>query len=235
MDYSDYRAAARESLRNNWLTAALVTLVAGLLGAADAGIGIDFDMETVENLDALGVAPGLTAFIQANANVIATALIALGLLYFIIGGAVNQGYNRYILNVYDYGHGEFSDLFSQFENFLNAFVLHFLTGLYVFLWSLLLVIPGIVAGYSYSMVPFLMLDHPEWTPSDCLEQSKNLMYGHKAELFTLELTFIGWALLSALTLGIGNLFLEPYIHTSRAAFYRDLVGAPQTVDAGTGE
>lgn len=234
MDYSDYRAEARDRLRGNWGTAALVTLVAGLLGVSHGGSNIEFDMETVEDLDRLGVLRGAANFVAENAAIIGTVLMMLALIYLIISGAIYLGYNRYILNLYDRAEARFSDLFSQFENFGNAFALNLLTGLFVFLWSLLFVIPGIVAGYSYAMAPFIMLDHPELSASECIRRSKELMYGHRGELFTLELTFIGWILLSVFTLGIGDLFLQPYIYTSRAAFYRDLVGTPEVVDTQQG-
>ena len=96
--------------------------------------------------------------------------------------------------------------------------------LFIFLWSLLFVIPGIVAGYRYAMAPFIMAENPNIGAFEAIAMSKEMMRGHKGELFYLHLTFIGWKLLALFTFGIGNLFIAPYIATSEAAFYLNRVG-----------
>ena len=92
----------------------------------------------------------------------------------------------------------------------------------VFLWSLLLVIPGIIKWFSYAMTPFILEENPELSASDAIHRSRMMMRGHKWQLFVLELTFLGWALLCVLTLGIGFLWLTPYQYTSYAHFYEDI-------------
>lgn len=101
----------------------------------------------------------------------------------------------------------------------------FLTGLYTFLWSLLFIIPGIIAVYKYAMAPFILAEHPEMKPSQAITASKQMMDGRKWELFCLELSFIGWCLLSVLTLGIGMLWVAPYMNVAVAVFYRDICPA----------
>lgn len=90
------------------------------------------------------------------------------------------------------------------------------------LWSLLLIIPGIAASYSYAMAPYIPMEDPDCSGSESLKRSKELMQGHRAELFFLDLSFIGWELLAILTLGVGFLWLNPYVYAARAAFYRNL-------------
>lgn len=101
-------------------------------------------------------------------------------------------------------------------------MLNLLIALKVFAWSLLFVIPGIIAAYRYSMATYIMAENPTITPTEAIERSKALMDGRKGDLFCLDLSFIGWALLTVLTAGIGALWLTPYMAVSRAAFYRSL-------------
>lgn len=103
-------------------------------------------------------------------------------------------------------------------------MLNLLTGLFVMLWSFLLIIPGIIAALSYSQATFLMLDDPELSALDAIRQSKALMRGHKGEYFTLCLSFFGWLLLSGLTLGILGIWLEPYMTVTQANYYNSLIG-----------
>ncbi|MDR0771905.1 MAG: DUF975 family protein [Candidatus Peribacteria bacterium] len=95
--------------------------------------------------------------------------------------------------------------------------------LYIFLWSLLLVIPGIIKGYSYALVPYLLRDNKKLEYNDVITKSRKLMDGHKFNLFVLDLSFLGWAILALLSFGIGFFWLIPYIETTRAAFYEDLM------------
>ena len=94
--------------------------------------------------------------------------------------------------------------------------------IYEFLWTLLLIIPGIIKYYSYAMTKFILLDEPELKYDAAIEKSMEMMKGKKFKLFLLDLSFIGWALLCILTLGIGLVLLVPYMYTARAAFYEDL-------------
>lgn len=116
----------------------------------------------------------------------------------------------------------YSDLFSQFSRLGAGFAMQFLRWLFVFLWTLLFIIPGIIASYSYSMTAYIMVDHPEYSALEAITESKKMMRGHKWRLFCLHFSFIGWYLLSALTWGIGLLWLNPYVEAANAAFYKEL-------------
>ena len=116
-------------------------------------------------------------------------------------------------------------LFSRFDFFGKALLLNLYTALLTFLWSLLLVIPGIIATYRYSLAFYVLCDNPEMSVTECVNESKRLMDGHKGRLFCLHLSFIGWRLLSALTLGIGDLWLNPYVSAATSAFYLERIGA----------
>ena len=141
---------------------------------------------------------------------------------FIIGGTVQLGYAKFNLALIDHKDAQVSDLFSQFHRFGDGFLLSLLTAIFVTLWTLLLIIPGIIAGYSYAMAPYILYEHPGLRPMDAIKASKELMRGNKWRLFCLELSFFGWALLSALTLGIGTFWLRPYEEAAQASFYRQI-------------
>lgn len=113
--------------------------------------------------------------------------------------------------------------FSQYGRALGCYVL---TTLFIFLWSLLLIIPGIIKSYSYAMTPYILLDHPEMGINDAITESRRLMDGHKWELFCLNLSFIGWILLGILTFGLLFGWLTPYMSITNAAFYRSLPKNP---------
>ena len=104
-------------------------------------------------------------------------------------------------------------------------------GFFVFLWSLLFVIPGFVAAYRYRMAKFLLLDHPEMGVMDCIRASKQMMKGHKWECFVLELSFIGWHLLAGLPyIGCAvMIWTAPYINTTMVLYYMALAGKPVIV------
>jgi uncharacterized membrane protein len=88
---------------------------------------------------------------------------------------------------------------------------------------MLFVIPGIVKSYAYSMSYYVSLDHPEFSSTECIDESQRLMDGHKWELFCLDLSFIGWYILGSLCLGVGILWVYTYHEQARAQFYHELV------------
>ena len=101
-------------------------------------------------------------------------------------------------------------------------LLGILISVFTFLWSLLLVVPGIVKSYSYSMATYIRVDHPEYDWKECIEESKKMTYGHKMELFILDLSFLGWYIVGALCLGIGTLWVQAYHKTAVALAYESL-------------
>lgn len=226
MDERNTRAIAREKLRGNWGKSVLAGFLAYWLGGLMAGTGsinLNFMEDYVEHLpeEALLILLALLSLI---------ALITL--VNFIIGGTVQLGYARFLLNQHDGQEYRISDLFSQFHRFGTGFVQAFLRNLYVFLWSLLFIVPGLVKNFSYAMTPFILADHPEMTASEAITASRKLMDGHKGELFVLGLSFFGWNLLCILTLGIASVWVTPYINAAYAAFYRKLTGMPRQLPTG---
>ncbi len=187
----------------------------------------------------------------ANALVATIILVALT-LFFSSNDAINSYYQRIVINPFIGYSLSFISLFVLLplavgysnsmrvlletgDNRLtnNSFSLGFgnwlhvvwgmiLSTIYIFLWTLLLIIPGIIKSYSYALTPYILVEHPEMSANEAIEESMRLMDGHKFDLFYLQLSFIGWAILSILSLGLGFFWLIPYQMTAQAAFYRDI-------------
>lgn len=132
------------------------------------------------------------------------------------------GYNVLFLSIARAEQADHGMMFDGYKDFVRIFLTMLLKNIYLVLWSLLLIVPGIVKSYSYSMTEFIMKDDPELKYDAAIEKSMSMMQGHKMQLFLLDLSFIGYLLLSLLTLGIGMLFLYPYLYTAHAKFYMDL-------------
>lgn len=217
MSTSYYRERARRVLDGKWANAVLVALVACIFGALLTGSNFSLELELDENT---------IRHIPEALVVPLTMVTSVGSFFsfvqFIMGGVIRLGYCSYLLKLEDHKEGNVKVLFSQMDSFVDGFLLNLLTGLFTFLWALLFIIPGIIASYRYAMAPFLLLENPHMKPRDAIEASKSLMDGHKMELFLLDLSFIGWHLLGLVTLGIAYLWINPYINSSRAAFYRSL-------------
>ena len=116
----------------------------------------------------------------------------------------------------------YKELFSKINMCFSYLAISLLVGLFTALWSLLLIIPGIIAAINYSLVYFVKLDNPELGALEVLRKSKEMMNGHKWDFFVLILSFLGWAILGIFTLGILYLWLVPYMQVTYANFYNSL-------------
>ena len=118
---------------------------------------------------------------------------------------------------------KFNDLFFMFGDaksyYMNVVKTQFLRMLYEFLWSLLLVIPGIIKSYQYRMVPYILAENPSISAKRAFAMSKKMTDGEKWKMFVLDLSFIGWKLLGVLACGIGVYFVEPYLQATYAELY----------------
>lgn len=115
---------------------------------------------------------------------------------------------------------ELADIFDGFKKDVSGnILLGFMHSLFIFLWSLLFVIPGLIKTYSYSMCFYIKNENPEKDWKECLQESQEMMKGHKWQLFCLDLSFIGWYIVGALCFGIGSFFVIPYQQMSYANFY----------------
>lgn len=186
------RNQAYEALRGKWTPAVVTSLVFCIL---------------------LGVAVSLSrvnALLYLIAYLGGASIVAIGMLY-----ACWDLFTKGTLP-------EAGALFAPFKQYARTVGAVLLVFVYTLLWTLLLVIPGIIEAYSYSMTFYILRENPEMTAGDAITASQKMMDGHKMDLFLLSLSFIGWAILASITFGIGYLWLIPYIYTAYAAFYETL-------------
>jgi uncharacterized membrane protein len=156
------------------------------------------------------------------------------LLSLMISGPLTVGLSIFSLAVSRDRGPQFEQIFYGFKKFgvsLGAYLLYMI---FCLLWALLLIVPGIIAAFSYSMTYFIIAEDDSIGPLEAIKKSKQMMYGFKWKLFCLYLRFLGWALLCLLTLGIGFLWLFPYMAISFAKFYDDLL-TPKSSDVNAVE
>ena len=195
---TNYKNRALSALENKWGNFVAITFVYGFIIGITQILSGDKDSPAILHL--------------------------IGLVLFILALPLTWGFQTLFLGAVRGGDATAKDMFEGYnkELFSRVLTTTLLYYVYVFLWSLLLLIPGCIKSYSYAMTPYILKDNPEMKNNAAIEESMRIMNGHKLELFLLDLSFIGWALLSFLTCGIGFLWLAPYMNMARVNFYEDL-------------
>ncbi|HEY9575975.1 MAG TPA: DUF975 family protein, partial [Lachnospiraceae bacterium] len=128
------------------------------------------------------------------------------------------------------------DVFKGFsENFGTSVLTALLISIYTFLWSLLLVVPGIIKGFSYAMTFYILAENPQMSATEAITESRRMMDGHKMEYFVLILSFIPWMLLGTITAGLAYIYVGPYIQVTCANFYQELKRTSMTTIEGSVE
>lgn len=162
----------------------------------------------------------MVAFLVMGALTAVLAFTAVGSL--LIAGPLSFGFTIIVLRIVRGEKPEIGDLFKGFNDFVRAFLLFLINAVFIALWSLLFVIPGIIKRYSYSMSYFILKDNPELSANEARKESMRLMKGNKWRLFCLDFSFIGWLLLCGLTFGILTLWVSPYMEVAHAEFYESI-------------
>lgn len=195
---TNYKNRALSALENKWGNFVAITFVYGFIIGITQILSGDKDSPAILHL--------------------------IGLVLFILALPLTWGYQTLFLGAVRGGDATAKDMFEGYnkELFSRVLTTTLLYYVYVLLWSLLLLIPGCIKSYSYAMTPYILKDNPEMKNNAAIEESMRMMDGHKLELFMLDLSFIGWAILSILTCCIGFLWLVPYMNMARVNFYEDL-------------
>lgn len=239
---SDFRELARRALSGKWVSAVLTTLVASILGAdimvngGSSTSGITNSVTNVVNrgngdgssYDGILASMSITSmtYILGAVMAVVSILIIVRLVQYVIGSFVSLGLIQYNLDLIDGKDVEFGQIFSKASMFGKAFWLRLRMDIFTFLWTLLLIIPGIIKSYAYSMSGFILAENSEMTAKEAMKVSEKMMAGNKWRLFCLQFSFIGWQLLCILSLGIGFLWLTPYMNAATAAFYDEISREP---------
>ncbi len=184
-----FREAAWSQLKGNWKPVVLFTLVYNIIAGVAQAIGSTSDY----------------------VSLLVSLLFLMPLGY---------GFNIAILSFKRTGEAvKIEQLFDGFKDYSRVTLTNILEVIYILLWTILLIIPGIIKAISYSQTDYILKDYPELKYNAAIELSMAMMKGHKFDYFCLILSFIGWILLGILTLGIGLLWVSPYISTTTAHFY----------------
>lgn len=209
-----------ELFNKPWLSAVGVLLVYGMLTGS---FSVNINTGTING--------GTGGNVTVDERVLAAFLIgmlvavAIGIVVSILLLPMYYGLVKYFVKISRGEEAKFRYLFSGYkENWKQNAMTQFMSGLYVFFWSLLFIIPGIVKSCSYAMATYIRTDNPELEWRDAIDESRELMRGHKMELFMLDLSFIGWYFVGGLCFGIGTLWVQAYHETARANFYNELIG-----------
>lgn len=222
---------AKQVLRNNYWMALLVAFVASLLAGGSSNIGPTLTFNYTTGSDHYNYQYGYDRAVLPYFGAVAAAAFGFVLIAMVVGvlfsvfvsNPVTVGKCRYFMES-RVGNAPFSSLFSAFGDpaYRNVVKVMFMKNLFIFLWSLLFVIPGIYKAYQYRMVDYLMSENPYMTYQRALELSRQMTDGEKFNIFILELSFFGWLFLGALACGIGVFFVNPYIEATFAELYAAL-------------
>ena len=205
MDYSKIKREAREILKGNlWniLKPMLVLFAIYFVIGFSAGFG------------SANVAMGDASQQSTGMNLVTSILEFLAM-------PIGFGVLVYEVKLVRKKPYELKEIFAHYSKFWPIFCLSFLVGLFTFLWSLLLLIPGIIAAISYSQAMLLMVDG-ENDPMECIKQSKAMMYGYKWDYFVFHLSFILWYLLGLVTFGLAFIYVGPYVQVAEILYYEEL-------------
>ena len=241
---SDLKWRGKQAFKKNYWSAVLVSLVLAIVmatggsgaatGSAGNAVSPDYGVTTYHlGTDINGVTSYVShvfrsplavlfALLSASA-VVAVALIGI-LFHFFVGNVLEVGgRDFYIENLYSVpGPGKLLSVFRS-GNYGNIVKTMFLRDLYLVLWTLLFIIPGVVKSYEYKMIPYLLAEYPDMDRKEVFARSRDMMYGQKWNTFVLDLSFIGWHLLGACTFGILTfLYVNPYQYYTEAELYHVL-------------
>lgn len=200
----EYKNAALAALDGKWAPSVICTIVFVLVAGAFSATGhLADDMNW-----------GLMAGVSAGSLLLSVFVL----------NPLSVGFYNVFKEVYMKGEEKVTAAMFRigYDRVLRNGLGMLLMQIFIMLWCILLVIPGLIKSFSYALTPYILVDNPELTPNQAINLSRKMMKGHKFDLFWLELSFIGWILLGIITLGIGYFWLMPYMYTSVAAFYEDV-------------
>ncbi len=220
---SELKKEARAVLKQCYLTALAVTLITSVLGNSGkiGGAIADRLPKLGGRIGGLAVAAELDPFalISVLAAVLSSALF-LSTLMLLVSAPIKVGECRYFLEGTQYRF-DMKNILHGFTcgKYLNVLLTLLLQEVFLTLWTMLFIIPGIIKGYAYSMVPYILAENPNLSPRQVIDISNRMTKGYKFQIFVLGLSFIGWYLLGALAFGIGTVFVVPYERATMAQMY----------------
>ncbi|KEI86938.1 DUF975 family protein [Clostridium botulinum] len=216
------KGRAKRILELNYWKAFLVSLVISIVtadsyGKAEKNINKFTDDYTIFDNT---VFEGLINWTGKLLVFLASIAIILLILRVVVGYMLEVGGRKFFIKAAE-GETNMGYLGYCFKegSYFGVLVTMLLRSIYTFLWTLLLVIPGIIKGYAYSMVPYILADNPSIGAERAIQLSNRMTDGEKWDMFVLDLSFLGWYILGMLALGIGVIFVNPYVNSTKAELY----------------
>ena len=233
IDRKELKAKGKAAFMANYWKCVLVAFILTLITGAT--VGTSYKTTTTNATEATNTesVTELTEAAKANPEVVAIVLgviftiiliiiIASSLVDIFLTNPLEMGCRSFFLKNSDDPNASLDEIKNGFEpNYLRNVKAMFLKDLYIFLWALLLIVPGVIKSYAYSLVPYILAEDPDISPKDALKKSEDMMMGHKKEAFLLDLSFFFWGLFALVTLGIGQvLYVGPYLKATDAELYK---------------
>ena len=230
---SEFRKSGYESLRGKWGIAILASLIASAIGGGSAPSGgISFNFSFSEQTDPgtstplpdlfESVDPVVVPIIYAIIITVAFAIIAVGIAIGLVGTIITTGHAKFNLDINDGNMPSLVSLFRHFPDWKRIIGANVIAALRILGGLLLFIVPGIIASYNYIALPYVLAENKDLTAREAVERSKDIMYGNRWRFFCMRFSFIGWQLLTLLTLGVLGIWLNPYISATDADFYREI-------------
>ena len=232
MDIKEIKRKGKEAFKANYWSSVIVAFVLGLLSMGTTYYSSSNIKGETQELKAQmsNLTPAEVAAVIAVVSGIITLVVVVSLVLkiFLFNPLKVGAYRFFRLNTEDASVGA-GTLTEGFGDYGHTFFTLFLRDLFLVLWTMLLIIPGIVKAYSYMLIPYLIKDDPELSAAETITRSRQLMNGYKWKAFVMDLSFLGWAILGAITFNLVNIFwTNPYRENARARFYLEVLNNNNT-------
>ena len=212
------KSNAKAAIKKNYVNVVVVSLIFSFISGA-------FSSSSAGNRGAFSFTSGnlsenVIAFLTLVTGILIVIVVMGILLHIFLLNPLQVGVQKFFIDNHYSNPGIGSIGFAFKTNYLNVVKTMFLADIYLILWSLLLVIPGIIKGYSYRLVPYILADNPDMSSDDAITLSREMMDGHKFNTFILDVSFILWWFLSIITFNIAGIFyVFPYMYATDAELY----------------
>ncbi len=208
-------------LSNYWACVVVSLILSAVLGGTGGYVSSHSHTSSTDMTYNISNVPKEVVIAAVGASLVAV-IIGIVIKIFIYNPLQVGGYAFFKENVLS-GNAQLDEVMQGFRDYMKTFKTLFFRDLFVLLWSLLLIIPGFMKAYSYRMVPYIISEEPDLEPSEVLAMSERMMNGHRMKAFLLDLSFLGWFLLAAVTAGVAGVFwVFPYKNNTDAALYQEL-------------
>ena len=225
---AELKSRGKQAFRANYWQSVAVSFVMAIFAGGTASAASNRVQSTTSEVtvEGAGVSPEQAAFLAAVVlGVIFTVGIVGSIVHALLANPIEVGGRRFFEKNANDPTTQFNTMFEGFQDYGRVLVTMLIRDVFILLWTLLLIIPGVMKAYSYRLVPYLVKDRPELSPMEVLAESEALMRGNRWQAFVMDLSFLGWLLLGVVTLNLGNIFwTNPYMNATDAALYQELTG-----------